>query len=54
MCKQSENAKEVWRELAVETIRNLSRLVEDAEALLHKAEEQLRNLDRSSDSSPVR
>jgi hypothetical protein len=35
---------EAWRELAVETIRNLSRLVEDAEALLRKAEQQLRDL----------
>jgi hypothetical protein len=41
-----------WRELTVETIRNLSRLVEDAEALLRKAEQQLREFD-SADSGAV-
>lgn len=40
---------EKWRELAVETIRNLSGLVEQAEALLRKAEKQLSELDTDRD-----
>jgi Tfp pilus assembly protein PilX len=46
----SKEEAEAWRELAVETIRNLSRLVEDAEALLRKAEQQLRDLENRSGS----
>jgi len=40
---------EEWRELAVETIRNLTRLIEDAEAILRKAQEQLNRLDADRD-----
>jgi len=50
MSRQDAEAKAAWRELAVEMIRNLSRLVEDAEALLRRAEQQLRDLDNRSDS----
>lgn len=53
MSERDRDAKEAWRELATETIRNLSRLVEDAEALLRKAERQLRELDASSGSGAV-
>jgi hypothetical protein len=45
MSDQDKNAKEAWRELATETIRNLGRLIEDAEALLRKAEQQLQKLE---------
>jgi hypothetical protein len=34
-----------WRELAVETIRNLGSLVEQAESLLRRARERLDELD---------
>jgi Tfp pilus assembly protein PilX len=50
----SEQDKDAWRELAVEAVRNLSRLVEDAEALLRRAEQQLRDLDNISDSGAKR
>ena len=41
---ERENA-EAWRELAIETIRNLSALIETAEALLKRAQKQLDDLD---------
>jgi hypothetical protein len=34
-----------WRELAVETVRNLSALAEEAQRVLRRAEEQLRKLE---------
>jgi cob(I)alamin adenosyltransferase len=49
MSEQDTDAKAAWRELAIETIRNLSALVEQAEALLRRAERQLAELDTEPD-----
>ena len=37
----SQEEREAWKELAVETVRNLAALVEQAELLLRRAEEQV-------------
>lgn len=42
---------EAWRDLARESIRNLSRLVEDAQAILRQAEDRLRRLEDEEDSA---
>jgi hypothetical protein len=42
MSDQSE--RDAWRELAIQAVTNLSRIVEEAEAMLRKAQERLRQL----------
>jgi len=38
-----------WRELAVETVRNLSSLLEEAEALLRRAQKIVRELEERAE-----
>lgn len=40
-----------WRDLARETVRNLSRLVEDAQAVLRQAEDRLQRLEDDNEQS---
>jgi hypothetical protein len=40
-----------WMDLARETVRNLSRLVEDAQAILRQAEDRLRRLEDEAENS---
>jgi hypothetical protein len=45
----TEKDKNEWRELAIETIRNLDRVIEDMEAVRRRARERLEELDIDRD-----
>ena len=49
MSKQEDAKADAWRELAIETIRNLSSLVEEAKSKLARAERRLRELEARED-----
>jgi hypothetical protein len=44
-----ENERQQWRDLAVQTVRNLAALVEQAESLLRQAQEKLEQLEAKRD-----
>ena len=44
-----EGTVDAWRELAIETIRNLSSLVEEAQSTLRRAQQRLDELNSSLD-----